>query len=151
LGFSVMSGTTLWFGGCAWDAFAIPALLPGEAPVVVATTCPACGAAHAWSVGSHEPPVGEQVAHFLVPMAHVWDDVLRACANQRIFCSQECVDQWLVRSGHERGAVLTLDQLWRLARHWYDGRLERGYQRRDPPSAAAYFEELGLSGPFWGG
>jgi hypothetical protein len=40
--------------------------------------------------------------------------------------------------------------LWRLAQHWYDGRLDRGYVRRDPVSAAAYLREVGLSGEFWG-
>ena len=49
-GFSVMGRTTLWWGGCAWDAFAIPHLVPDEPEVLVATTCPACGTAHAWTV-----------------------------------------------------------------------------------------------------
>jgi hypothetical protein len=150
LGFSVMGVRTLWWGGCAWDAFAMPSLLPHEESVVVATTCPACGMAHAWNVNRVGPPGGIQVAHFLVPMAHVWDDVLHACGNQRIFCSEECIDQWLLLTGNERGAVMDLATLWRLARHWYDGRLERGYRRRDPQTAAAYFRDVGLVGPFWG-
>ncbi|WP_236046507.1 hypothetical protein [Streptacidiphilus fuscans] len=45
---------------------------------------------------------------------------------------------------------MDLATLWRLARHWYAGRMDRGYQRRDPASAAAYFAEVGLHGPFWG-
>jgi hypothetical protein len=28
LGFSVMSADTLWWGGCAWDSFALPHLRP---------------------------------------------------------------------------------------------------------------------------
>jgi hypothetical protein len=150
LGFSVMGTRMLWWGGCAWDAFAMPALLPKEPSVLVATTCPACGMGHAWNVNRLGPPGGLQVAHFLVPMAHVWDDVLHACGNQRIFCSEECVDQWLAATGNERGVVMDLATLWRLARHWYDGRLERDYRRRDPQTAAAYFREVGLTGPFWG-
>jgi hypothetical protein len=43
-----------------------------------------------------------------------------------------------------------LDTLWRLAAHWYDGRLGRGYVRRDPAHAAEYLRGVGLSGPFWG-
>jgi hypothetical protein len=42
---------------------------------------------------------------------------------------------------------LDLGTLWRLAAHWYDGRLERGYTRREP---AEYLRGVGLSGPFWG-
>ena len=42
LGFSVMGERTLWWGGCAWDSFAIPHLVKDEPSVLVATTCPAC-------------------------------------------------------------------------------------------------------------
>jgi hypothetical protein len=37
LGFSVAGTRTLWWGGCAWDSFALPHLLPGEGEVLVAT------------------------------------------------------------------------------------------------------------------
>jgi hypothetical protein len=150
LGFSVMGAHTLWWGGCAWDSFAMPHLLPDEPAVLVATTCPGCGSPHAFVVGRDAPPPGEQVAHFLTPAAHIWDDVVHSCAHQRIFCSDACVGDWLRDTGNERGYVMDLATLWRLARGWYAGRLERGYQRREPVAAAAYFAEVGLSGPFWG-
>jgi hypothetical protein len=53
-------------------------------------------------------------------------------------------------TGQAKGYVMDLATLWRLARGWYAGRLDRGYTRRDPLSAAAYFDDVGLSGPFWG-
>ncbi len=37
LGFSVMGNERLWRGGCAWDSFAIPSLVPNEPRVLVAT------------------------------------------------------------------------------------------------------------------
>ncbi len=80
----------------------------------------------------------------------MWDDVVHTCRNQRLFCSEDCVDSWLMRSNLQRGYVLDLGTLWRLAAHWYDGRMDRGYVRRDPPAAAAYFRSVGLAGPFWG-
>jgi Alkylmercury lyase len=150
LGFSVTGRRTLWWGGCAWDSFAMPHLLPDEPEVLVATRCPNCGRAHAWVVNRERPPEGEQVAHFLVPAARMWDDVLHACAHQRLFCSADCVDTWLTTTGNNLGYVMDLATLWRLAQHWYDGRLDRGYQRRDPTTAAAYFREVGLDGSFWG-
>lgn len=150
LGFSVMGRDTLWWGGCAWDSFAIPHLVPDEPSVLVATTCPACGAAHAWTVDRNGAPPGDQVAHFLVPVAHLWEDVVHSCGNQRIFCDEACVDRWLASTGHQRGDVLDLPALWRLAQGWYAGRLDRGYERKDPASAASYFAWVGLSGPFWG-
>jgi hypothetical protein len=150
LGFSVMGRATLWWGGCAWDAFALPHLLPDEREVLVSTRCPACGAPHAWVVDSDGPPPGDEVAHFLVPAAHMWDDVVHTCGHQRLFCATACVERWLEETGNERGDVLDLPTLWRLAAHWYDGRLERGYRRREPAEAAEYFRSVGLAGPFWG-
>ena len=150
LGFSVMGRRTLWWGGCAWDSFAIPQLVEDEPEVLVATTCPACGAAHAWTVGLDGPPAGDQLAHFLVPTDRMWDDVVHTCGNQRIFCGRGCIDAWLDATEHDEGSVLDLATLWRLAANWYDGRLERGYTRREPVEARAYFESVGLRGRFWG-
>ena len=48
------------------------------------------------------------------------------------------------------GYVMDLPTLWRLASRWYEGRLVRGYLRREPAQAAAYFDEVGLRGAFWG-
>ncbi len=150
LGFSAMGPRTLWWGGCAWDSFALPHLVPDAAEVLVATRCPACARPHAWTVTRAAPPEGEQVAHFLVPAAAMWDDVLHTCGHQRLFCSEACVDAWLGEIGADRGYVMDLGTLWRLAAHWYDGRLDSGYVRRDPASAADYLRGVGLSGPFWG-
>jgi hypothetical protein len=150
LGFSVMGTRTLWWGGCAWDSFALPHLLTDERDVLVATRCPACDRAHALVVSSRQPPSGDQVAHFPVPVARMWDDVVRTCSGQRLFCSPDCVDAWAAAPGRSRGYVMDLATLWRFASRWYEGRLDFGYQRRDPVASAAYFREVGLRGSFWG-
>ncbi len=80
----------------------------------------------------------------------MWDDVVHTCRHQRLFCSTGCVDTWLEATGPARGYVMDLSTLWRFAAHWYDGRLERGYTRKEPSEAADYFRGVGLSGPFWG-
>lgn len=151
MGFSVMGARTLWWGGCAWDAFAVPHLVPHEPSVLVATTCPACERPHAWTVDRQRPPADAgEVAHFLVPVAHMWDDVVHTCGHQRIFCDRSCVAAWLDRTGHAEGSIIDLATLWRLAQGWYAGRLDRGYVRREPSAATAYFAEVGLTGRFWG-
>lgn len=104
----------------------------------------------AWNVSRHAPPHGQEVAHFLVPVARMWDDVVQTCGHQRLFCSQRCVNTWLARTGKAQGYLLDLCTLWRLASHWYDGRLQYGYVRREPAQAQEYFGSVGLSGPFWG-
>lgn len=150
LGFAVMGSDTLWWGGCAWDSFALPHLIPAQSPVLVATRCPACGRALAWNVGTDQAPAGAEVAHFLVPAARMWDDVVHTCAHQRLFCSPGCVDQWLDATGNTKGYVMDLSTLWRFASDWYTGRLDPGYQRREPSQAADYMRSAGLEGPFWG-
>ncbi len=45
---------------------------------------------------------------------------------------------------------MDLVTLWRFAAHWYEGRLERGYVRREPSRAAQYLRSVGLTGSFWG-
>lgn len=150
-GFSVASASTLWWGGCAWDSFAIAHLVPEADPALVATLCPACAKPHAWRVGTNAPPVGGQVAHFLVPMNQVWNDVLHTCGHQRIFCDHQCLQHWLDDHGHTEGYSMPVQQLWRLAANWYTGRLDAGYIRRQPAQATEYFQSVGLTGPFWGG
>jgi hypothetical protein len=80
----------------------------------------------------------------------MWDDVVHTCAHQRIFCRTGCVERWLVSKSNERGYIMDLAALWRLARGWYRGRLDRGYVRREPAEATAYFRDVGLEGAFWG-
>lgn len=150
LGFSVMGANTLWWGGCCWDSFALPHLVTEESEVLVATRCPGCGDPGAWVVDRESPPESDWIAHFLVPAAHVWDDVVHACSHQRLFCSEGCLQDWLLAHGHQQGYVMDMATLWRLASHWYEGRFERGYQRREPSEAKDYFRSVGLTGAFWG-
>ena len=150
LGFSVKGRLTLWWGGCVWDSFAIPHLVTDEPEVLVATTCQGCGRAHAWVVGREAPPAGNQVAHFLVPAARMWDDVVYSCANQRVFCDHGCLDAWLAREHRACGYATDLATVWRLASGWYAGRLDRGYVRREPSAAHDYLRQAGLAGAFWG-
>ncbi|HMC77977.1 MAG TPA: hypothetical protein VKH34_12615 [Vicinamibacterales bacterium] len=48
-----------------------------------------------------------------------------------------------------RGAVLTLDQTWELAKLWYGDRLEPAWRRPTPAEATAAFASIGLTGDFW--
>ncbi|GAA1260615.1 organomercurial lyase [Sphaerisporangium rubeum] len=148
LGFVVASSGVRWWGGCAWDSFAIPALV-GE-PCLVATHCPGCARALALDVCPDVPPAASLVAHFLVPIPRMWDDVVFACSNQSLFCSEEHVGRWLRETRYPRGALLDMRTLWLLATRWYTGRMTREYRRRTPDEALALFRSLGLSGAFWG-
>jgi hypothetical protein len=149
LGFSVM-GRTHCGGGCGCDSFALAAGPGSDAggDDVLGVRPGPCLA------GRRTRAAGGQVAHFLVPATRMWDDVVDTCGNQRIFCSEACVATWLNESGHQRGSVLDLQTLWRLAAGWYAGRLERGYVRREPSAAAGLLGGVGalrrLLGPHLG-
>ena len=148
LGFSVMGSSTLWWGGCAWDSFALPNLLSTQ--VVVATTCPNCSQAHSWRVDPNMAPSGQQIAHFLIPTNKMWDDVVYTCGNQRIFCNESCLKLWLDATRNDYGYSMDLQTLWKLSQSWYEGRLNYDYERREPTSATEYFKNVGLGGEFWG-
>ena len=48
-----------------------------------------------------------------------------------------------------RGAVLTLEQTWALAKLWYADRMDRAWRRSTPEEANAAFASIGLTGEFW--
>ncbi len=148
-GFSVMGSHTLYWGGCAWDAFAIPHLVTHEPRVLIATTCPTCDRALAWVVDRQSPPAGDELVRFATPAARAWDNVVATCEKQQIFCSRECIDRQLAAYQEDEGTVFDLATLWRLAQGWYAGRLDPGYQRREPSAAATYFRDAGVPSSFW--
>ena len=66
-----------------------------------------------------------------------------------LFRSEEHIDSWCEGRDLPRGAVLSLEQGWRLAEGWYHDRLRPDWQRKTPEEAEAFFVQLGLTSPFW--
>lgn len=149
LGFIVSSSKHEWWGGCAWDSFAIPSLIDEKCHV--STKCPSCGSEIDIDVEPDQPPdVGSEiVAHFLIPVTEMWNDVVYSCSNQLLFCSREHVNGWLKETGNTFGTILDLKTLWTLATGWYKGRLSADYRRRDANEAAEFFRSICLTGDFW--
>jgi hypothetical protein len=65
------------------------------------------------------------------------------------FRSEAHVDRWCEQSRIGRGAVFSLETMWRLADAWHRDRLSPEWRRRTPEEAEALFTELALMGPFW--
>jgi Alkylmercury lyase len=171
MGFVVASDEQKWWGGCAWDSFGIMAALGQR--VLVATTCMGCGRPLALLADPQAPPPEPYVAHFLVPAARWWDDVVRTCSTIRLACHAGHVEDWAAATGGRGaaawmvgetasvraastsareasvGAVVDLKTMWRLGKVWYGDRLHDDHRRRTPDEATATFAELGLVGPFW--
>jgi hypothetical protein len=148
MGFVVEGRGTMWWGGCAWDSFAIGAAL--SADVTVTTRCPQCARRITAHVDERGRVDGDAfVAHFLIPVRRFWDDVVYTCSNQRMFCGVEHVRAWLAEAQVPLGAVLTPEQLWDLASRWYRERLKAGGRRPTSEEAREHFAAIGLTGDFW--
>lgn len=65
-----------------------------------------------------------------------------------LFRSEEHVERWVAR-GRPRGATLTLEQQWRLARSWFAGRHLPEWRKRTASDAEEVFRSAGLTGDFW--
>ena len=66
-----------------------------------------------------------------------------------LFRSEEHIDRWCAQKELTRGAVLTIDQGWKLAHAWYHNRMSPTYRRKTPEEAEAFFSKLSLTGEFW--
>lgn len=59
------------------------------------------------------------------------------------------MDRWCEERAVARGAVVSLDQCWRLSQVWYPGRLTPDWRRMNAMETQAAFESVGLTGEFW--
>ena len=69
----VIGGQRSWFANCAWDAFAIPALVNCDARCE--STCPDCDAPIVYRIEAGRLLDPHGVVHFAVPAARWWDDI----------------------------------------------------------------------------
>ena len=66
-----------------------------------------------------------------------------------LFRSEEHLNRWLLRRGSQRGAVLTLDATWELAKAWYVDRRLPHWRARHPAESEGVLRALGLESDFW--
>ena len=65
------------------------------------------------------------------------------------FQSEEMLNEWLASTKAERGAVLSILQLWELAQRWYHNRMSPDYHGRTVEEIQEIFRELGFTSAFW--
>jgi hypothetical protein len=65
------------------------------------------------------------------------------------FRSEELVSSWCASRGVAPSPIVTMEQLWRLAWHWYADRLSPAARRPGPSEMRRIFAALGLTEPFW--
>jgi hypothetical protein len=69
--------------------------------------------------------------------------------NMLFFRSEGTLDAWLTERNAERGAVLSILQLWELSQRWYQDRMSPDYHGRTLEQAQQIFKESGLTSEFW--
>jgi hypothetical protein len=65
------------------------------------------------------------------------------------FRSEEHVIRWCRTWKIPRGATLSINQCWGLAKGWYADRLSANWRPKSPDQAEALFQSLGLRSKFW--
>ena len=66
-----------------------------------------------------------------------------------LFRSEEWIERWCKRNNLDRGEILSLDQVWKLSKLWYDDRLSLDYHGRTIEQAEEIFRQAGLMSAFW--
>jgi hypothetical protein len=66
-----------------------------------------------------------------------------------LFRSEEHVDRWCAWRQIAKGAVVPLEQVWRLAGSWYADRLDPEWTPREPAAMQRLLSDAGLTGDFW--
>jgi hypothetical protein len=66
------------------------------------------------------------------------------------FRSEEHIHKWCEQWNLPFGAILSLDQGWRLAQAWYaPDRRDPTWRRKNPVEIRQLFDAIGLAGDFW--
>lgn len=65
------------------------------------------------------------------------------------FRSEETLKDWLASKHLERGAVLSIPQVWDLSQRWYHNRISPDYHGRSIEQVQSIFKEAGLTSAFW--
>lgn len=66
-----------------------------------------------------------------------------------LFRAEEHIDRWCQAHGLKRGATLTPEQGWQLARGWYAEKLKPEWRRHTVEETEAHLAKVGLTGAFW--
>jgi hypothetical protein len=154
--YRVTANGVTWFANSAWDMLGVAAMFMTE--VSIETRCADCGDPVKFlldpiSFPAFSFPKGtvdqNLIIHFLMPARQWQDDIAATCGTMALFKNEEHLNRWLKSRGHQRGGVLGLDQVWRLALAWYRDPRDPNWRPRTREEQQAVLEGVGLRGAFW--
>jgi hypothetical protein len=155
--YRVSANGVTWFASSAWDMLGVAAMFQTE--VAVDTKCADCGEPVRFFIDPLGFPAfrfvkgsidDKSVIHFLVPARQWQTDIARACATMTLFKNEEHLNRWLKAGAMTKGAVVGLDQVWRLAQMWYADDPRGPYWRpRTTEEQQKVLDAVGLRGAFW--
>ncbi|MEM9487661.1 MAG: organomercurial lyase [Myxococcota bacterium] len=136
-----------YWASCLYCAFGIAACLGCDAEI----TTRIGGEAEPvrYSIRDGRPPAGDDIFHLSIPPTRWWDNVIAACASFQPFHCEDDVEAWCARHAMDRGATLSIAQLWEFARDWYGAYLDSPWRKRTAAEARALFDRHGLRSAFW--
>ncbi|KAK5993818.1 hypothetical protein PT974_07255 [Cladobotryum mycophilum] len=151
----VIQGERSWWANCAWCGFGLVSMLlretPGQ-PVALKVNSGSVKEELRFDIQSEQVVTSENknyVVHFAVPPSKFWIDVRYTCSTIQLFQSESEVAQWRDTHGFPKGAIINFDQLWRLAKAWYEDKADRNYDRKSPQEVDDLYTRLGMTDPFW--
>jgi hypothetical protein len=136
-----------YWANCLYCGLGIAAALGSDA--VLTARLGGEGVTASWRVEDGRLVGTDHVFHLSVPVTQWWDNVIHACASFQPFADEAEIGPWCARHGMSRGAVMTMDQLWRFASDWYGAYLRAPWRKRTPEEIRALFAAHGLTGAFW--
>ncbi|MEZ4362380.1 MAG: organomercurial lyase [Kofleriaceae bacterium] len=144
--FRVNLNSDLYWGSCAWSALGVCALA-GQ-PGTIRGSLGGEGEDVEVTVGEDGPSAPMPLlVHFAIPAAR-WADSLPYTHNMTLlFRTVDEVDSWAERRRLPRGAVVPIQQAWKLAVEWYGGGATPEPHLRHRAELEAIFSKCDLGQP----
>jgi len=154
--YRVSANGVTWFANSAWDMLGVAAMFMTE--VTIETRCTDCGDPVKFFLDPHAFPAfsfpkgskdEKAIIHFLMPARQWHDDIAATCATMSLFRAEDHLGRWLTSRGLTKGAVVGLEQVWRLALAWHQDPRDPEWRPRTRGEQQAIVEGVGLRGAFW--
>jgi hypothetical protein len=136
-----------WWANCAWCSLAVGAALRSD--ITVSTRYGAEGDPLIFDIRGGESTRPELLMHFPYPPSRWWDNPYCPCGNILFFANESQVDQWSLRHGRPKGALLDMPKALGLAHRWFSDYASPDWRRKTPEQALAIFGQLELDPSFW--